>query len=271
MEFIDAVILGVVQGFTEFLPVSSSGHLVLMQKILGFKEHSVRLDVALHLGTLLSLVTVYFRHIQKITLDVVAFPKTRERTLPLKAFLFVCLGSVPTAIMGLGAKDLFVSLFSEVQFVGGFLLITGVILFLTRYKPGDQEELQGTFNDFKGFETMTPLKALVIGFVQGLAIAPGISRSGATIAMGLFLGLNRSVAAHFSFLLSIPAILGASFIELRDINLSDELGAMLVAVLVSYVAGLIGLMATLFFVKKARLEVFSFYLWALGLGVIILW
>lgn len=268
MELINAALLGIVQGFTEFLPVSSSGHLVLMQKFLGFKEHSISLNVAVHLGTLFSVLTIYFHQIKRIGVDVISFPTTRAFSLPVKAFLFVCLGSIPTAVIGLGAREIFVSFFSEVKSVGVFLYITGIILFLTRYKKNDGGDFKDSLNRFEGFESMSSLKALTIGAVQGLAIAPGISRSGSTIAMGLFMGLNRDVAASFSFLLSIPAILGAALIELRHLNLNEELWPVVTAVVVSYIVGLIGLRSVLFFVRKGRLETFSVYLWVVGLGVV---
>ena len=139
-------------------------------------------------------------------------------------------------------------------------------MFLTRHKG--KGDFTKDLNHFEGFERMNFLKALVIGTAQGLAIAPGISRSGLTIATGLFIGLERNTAASFSFLLSIPAILGASLIELRHLNLSEEWGPMVVAIVVSYIVGLLGLWGVLFFVKKGHLEIFSFYLWALGLWTV---
>ena len=267
LEFINAAILGVVQGLTEFLPVSSSGHLVLIQKYLGFKEHSLSLDIAVHLGTLFSVLTIYFHHLKKMGADVISFPTRREFSLPVKVFLFVCLGSIPTAAIGLGARELFVSFFSEVSYVGVFLCITGVILFLTRHKK--KGDFKHSVHLFEGFEQMNGLKALVIGTAQGLAIAPGISRSGFTIAAGLFMGLDRNVAASFSFLLSIPAILGAALIELRHLNLDEELWPIVTATLVSYVVGLLGLRGVLFFARKGRLEIFSIYLWIVGLWAVV--
>ncbi len=273
MEFINAIILGIVQGLTEFLPISSSGHLVLIQKFLGFKEHSVSLDIAVHFGTLMSVFTVYFHQIKKIAVDVILFPKARLLSLPVKIFIWVVLGSIPTAIIGFVARDVFISFFSDVRFVGLFLCLTGVILFLTRYKRSEESHLKETLHDFGSFESMSGWKALAIGLVQGLAIAPGISRSGSTIAMGLFLGLPRNVSAGFSFLLSIPAILGATLLELGSLAfneheplwLNDSLWPMLTGVAVSYVVGLIGLWSILFFVRKGHLAFFSVYLWILGL------
>ena len=269
MEFIDALILGIVQGLTEFLPISSSGHLVLMQKWLSFKEHNLSLNIAAHFGTLLSVFTIYFHKIKKICSDLIDFPKTRHFSMPIRTFFLIALASIPTGIIGLLSRDLFLFISSSTTYVGIALCLTGVILFLTgyRHKKGDT---QGFFHNFEGFEELTWRKALLIGSIQGLAIVPGLSRSGLTISVGLLMGLNKNVATSFSFLLSIPAILGATLIELGQpiLNLGENYPYIITTIVTAYLFGLLGLKGILFFVKSERLRLFSIYLWLVGLWVI---
>ena len=248
--------------------MSSSGHLALMQKWLSFKEHNLSLDIAAHFGTLLSIFTIYFRKIKKICTDLFCFPKTGTLSPPIRVFLLICLASIPTGVIGLFSRDLFLFISSEMKYVGLALCFTGGILFLTRHcKSGST---LGLFDSFEGFDKISSVKALAIGTVQGLAIIPGISRSGLTISTGLFMGLNKNVATSFSFLLSIPAILGATLMELQhsSLNLNESYGYILMTIITSYLFGLIGLKGILFFVRSERLELFSIYLWITGLWAI---
>ena len=200
---------------------------------------------------------------------LVTFPTQGVFNLPIKVFLLVVLAVVPTAIMGLGAREAFISLFSEVRYVGVFLFFTGVVLFLTRYTSKGDIYRPMELDSFRGFEQINWGKALVIGITQGLAIAPGISRSGLTISAGLFMGLNRNVATSFSFLLSIPTILGVTCFELWHMDLDKgEWEWILTAMGISYLVGILGLRSVLFFVRVGRLEIFSVYLWIVGLWAI---
>lgn len=270
MEWMEAVLLGVVQGLTEFLPVSSSGHLVLFQHFLGFEEHDLAFNVASHMGTLLSVITVYFYVLRRMTVETIKFPVHRQVNTESRLVGLVILGTIPTAIIGLSLKDTFEALFSNLLAVGVCLCLTGVLLFLTKLRSGGQ--MNGVkFDSLESANMMTIRHALIIGVAQGLAIAPGISRSGTTIAVALFLGLPRHTAAMFSFMLAIPAILGAGLLELKDVEWSpDVMTSLGLGFFVSYLAGLVGLLTVLSFVKKGRLEVFSLYLWAVG-GSVIIW
>lgn len=274
MDFLQAVVLGVVQGLTEFLPVSSSGHLVLFQKFLGIQEHSLIFDVAVHLGTLASVVTVYFKFIKETTVSGMQSLKTKTMSSELKLILFIVAATIPTAIIGLSFKSTFEALFSNITAVGVCLVITGFLLLLTRGK-GSATQLNG--KAFLGFSiedlnTLSWQKAVLIGLAQAGAIAPGISRSGTTIAIAILLGLPRNLAALFSFMLAIPAILGAGVLQLKDITHLDsqDLMGLGVGFIVAYLAGLAGLLGILHFVKKGRLEVFTVYLWILG-GACVFW
>lgn len=267
LGWLDSIIIGIVQGLTEFLPVSSSGHLVIFQKLLNFKEHSITLDLAVHLGTLLSVLTIYYSTIKKTLTDSLISLKTKKNTPGLQLMAVVIAASVPTAIIGLGFKSDFESLFSNILAVATCFFITGGLLFLTKRKS--KESSMAIKSDMLGekVKELTFVKAIIIGIVQGFAIAPGISRSGSTIAVGILLGVDRSVAAMFSFMLSMPAILGASLLQFKDVGewSSDLIATLLVGGATAYIAGIIGLKLVLRFVGKGRLEVFSYYLWALSI------
>ncbi len=271
MSLLAAVLLGLVQGMTEFLPVSSSGHLVLFQALLGVQQHDLAFDISAHLGTLLSIFTVFHRVILQTLRDLWAGLQERKINSGVRLVLYVVIGSLPTAVIGLGFKESFERLFDSTQAVGFFLLVTGLLLFLTRKKKSQDKALGEELSRAEDLQGLSWRKSLVIGVAQGLAIAPGISRSGATIATGLFLNVSRKSAAMFSFMLSIPAILGASLLELKDVDWqSQDLSYLWVGGLSSYIFGLLGLWLVLKLTTQGRLEIFSYYLWVVGVVVLVL-
>jgi undecaprenyl-diphosphatase len=272
-DWLQAVLLGVVQGLTEFLPVSSSGHLVLAQQWLGEQffavDQAVLFDLVLHLGTLLPVLWYYRADIGRSVHAATATGSLKDlglmgwlRADPDRWLAFlVVVGTVPTALIGLGFKDVFESLFHGVRPVGIALLVTGALLLATRWRPGGQIDAL----------KMSVGAALLIGVAQGLAITPGISRSGTTIAVALFLGFERSLAARYSFLLSVPAILGAVVLMLREpVSLQGvswtTLGVgFLTAMLVGYGA-LVMLVAL---VKRGGLHRFTWYVWPLAVAALV--
>jgi len=260
MSYIESIILGALQGLTEFLPVSSSGHLVLMQSVLGFKEPMVLFDVLLHVGTVAAVFVVYRAEIKLILADTWrAIPggfRDFKRFPQAKTALMIILANVPTAIIGLTLEHPFEKLFSSTLAVGFTLLVTGGILFATRH-------LRDTGED----ETeMTAWQAVIIGIAQGFAITPGISRSGMTIAVALFLGIRRDSAARFSFLLSIPAILGALALKLRHTAIiPEDMPVQAVGMAASFIVGVAALIWLINIVKRGKLVWFSWYVWTLGL------
>lgn len=215
MDPVQAIILGIIQGFTEFFPVSSSGHLVLFQDLFGFKEPALFFDISLHIGTLLAVIVYFFTDIANLLKSVFrlgvqmlkpdpARPAAWANDPDLKMVGLILIGTLPTAVLGLGFHQIADHLFASMGVVGLALFFTAGLLLGTRLvKP-------------KGFGIMefTVLGAMIVGVAQGVAVIPGISRSGATIAVCLFLGLRRDAAARFSFLLAIPAILGALLLSL---------------------------------------------------------
>ena len=266
MTILEAIVLGILQGITEFLPVSSSGHLVLMQHFLGIKESQVFFDVMLHFGTLGAVIIVYYQLIGSLVktgfsalfqADFYRNPQLAISSTPhLRLIGFLLLGSIPTGLIALLFKDSLESIFGKPMAVAAMLIVTGLILQLSRFgKRRRQAE--------------TPLRAWhtpLIGIAQGLAITPGISRSGSTISISLLLGLSPQVAAQYSFLLSIPAILGAVALKLKDVGEITIAPAVIIAgTLASFIVGYIALRFLLALLNRGKFSIFSYYCFALGI------
>lgn len=255
MSLLKAVILGLVQGLTEFLPVSSSAHLVFVQHLLGLREPMVVFDVVLHLGTLLALLIYFWRDLIALIHDVFRpGPNTRI------AFGLV-IASIPTALIGFAFQDWFKSLFGSLQAVGFALLGTSAILWFTRDAQAGRREIgKAKLFDF-----------LAIGTLQGIAIIPGISRSGSTLAAGLLRGLKREDAFRFSFLLAIPAIIGAAILELRHGVALIEMRhpAYAAGLITAAVSGFFALRLLANIVKKGKLHEFAKYTLAFGIIVLL--
>ncbi|MBF0476219.1 MAG: undecaprenyl-diphosphate phosphatase [Deltaproteobacteria bacterium] len=270
MNMFKAVILGIIQGITEFLPVGSSAHLVIFQQFLGIVEPDVLFDVCLHLGTLVAVLTFYRRQVAELCTEFWwMLRNVRQRkeleaafnTRPaLRAAILIIIGTIPTGIIGVTLMHQFEALFPSLLGVGLALIITGLILLGTYWMP----------NSTRRMYRMGMLDAVIIGMVQGFAVAPGISRSGSTIAAALYLGLNRRVAAAFSFLLSIPSILGALILKLHEshhptLALEPILTGTLVAALVGYLT----LKLLVKIIDQGRLWLFAPYCLLVGSGAVV--
>jgi len=271
MDISSSIVLGVVQGITEFLPISSSGHLVLIQNLLGFREPELLFDIGLHLGTLLAVCVFFFRDLRAMALETAGFLGSlvsrekglRQITEYPHAFLllWVVVGTIPTGLIGVCFKTPLESLFGSVRVVGFMLMCTGLILVATKKLP----ETYARRNSVGLFA------ALAVGVAQGIAIIPGISRSGSTIVCGMFCRVQRETAARFSFLLSIPATLGAMAVQVASEGLGrGALPAIALGFIVSAVVGLLALKILMGMVRKGRLYYFAPYCWAVGLLIIFL-
>jgi len=264
MEIYQGIILGILQGLTEFLPVSSSGHLVLGQLYFNITESGLAFDIAVHMGTLAAVVVVYLKEIRAILASVFLFiggsrGETRDENLVMAGCILA--GSMPTAIIGFTLKQFEDVLFTSSVLVGGMLLVTGTILWISRRFYRDTTKGGG----------LTLKSALIIGVVQGFAVIPGISRSGSTIAAGMFTGLDRAKAARFSFLLSIPAIAGAQVVSMKDALETGVLidPATIYGTIVSFVVGLMALKLLIRLVHAGRFHLFAPYCWLAGAFVLL--
>ncbi len=252
MDILLAALLGLVQGLTEFLPVSSSGHLVVFQNWLQEEKTPVIFDLVLHIGTLLPILWVYRQTVFDLLKGVLTKPLAAENRLAL----WIVLGSVPTALIGVLFEDLFEQIFHTPKMVASAFFVTGSFLFATQYlSKGERDEGQMTWKD-----------ALLIGAVQGLAITPGISRSGSTIAIAMLLGLKRDLAAKYSFLLSIPAIVGGFILKMDELTIdANTLPSLGVGFVVSAVSGLFALKILLKLVNSGDFSKFAYYLWTIAI------
>ncbi|UCE95485.1 MAG: undecaprenyl-diphosphate phosphatase [Candidatus Bathyarchaeota archaeon] len=254
VSIIETVIFGLVQGLTEWLPVSSSGHLAFLQSFFDWEPPTI-FYVLLHLGTL-SVIVMYFR--KDIWRVFGALTRRDFNSEEGKLGFFVVFGNIPTAAIGYIFQDLFESFFSNLFVVSIAFFVTGFLLFITKRRVGDNRALNY-------------LDSLLLGVAQGIAIIPGVSRSGATISTGLLRGINRKVTVKFSFLLSIPAILGALIATSNELNLlvsGEDVLAMLVGVVVSMIVGYLSLKALMRAVMNQKFHWFAFYCWIMGTLII---
>lgn len=261
MELLWALVLGIVQGFAEFLPISSSGHLRLIQDMFMLPEtFGLAFDVLLHIGTLISVV-MYFR-VDLGHMASAIFTDSPERRDDRRLLFLIVLATVPTGLIGLLGGDWFENV--PTLYIGIALIITALLLSAADRLSGRSIESAGRL----GY-----IHALLIGVAQGLAIMPGISRSGATMAAGLGLGLSREQAARFSFLLSIPVILLASLKEGYEVLVLNEpipsAAAIVVGLVASTITGYIAIAGLMRFIKSNSFTVFSIYTAILGVAVII--
>jgi len=261
MSLPEALILGLLQGLTEFLPVSSSGHLELGSALFGLTDpdESLRFSILVHGATVLSILVVFRRDILELAAALLRF-RWDEKS---RFVLLLLVSAIPVGITGLLFESSISAFFGgRIVFVGCMLLVTATLLFLTRYAPGGNSKL-------------SPGKALLIGLAQTVAILPGISRSGATISVALFLGIDREQATRFSFLMVLLPIIGATLLEVKDLVALSPTGegsgtAVLAAgFLAAFLSGLLACRWMLGLVKKGRIVYFSLYCLLAGLVAII--
>ncbi len=257
MNYLKSALMGLVQGLTEFLPVSSSGHLVIFKDLLGLEQPGITLEIWLHVSTLLAVLLVFRKDFVRLG----QFYRDREQ----RKFLFrLILGSIPAALLGLLLSDYAESLFRSTLVVGCMLLITGTLLKLLTILPIGKKRL----------EEMSPVDALFIGLAQGIAIIPGISRSGSTIAGAVFRGLEPGSAIRYSFMLSAPAIAGAALWELRGFSFAGMGNEMLLSYAISgavaFFSGVLAIKIFINLLKEKKFHYFAYYCWGMGVLTIIL-
>ncbi|MCA9732833.1 MAG: undecaprenyl-diphosphatase UppP [Deferribacteres bacterium] len=264
MSILQAIILGLVQGLTEFLPVSSSGHLTLGKAVLGITEQGILFEVVVHLGTLFAVLSAFRQDVIWLLnglLSLLQRGKQFSEADPskeeaLRYVAFIIWATIPAVAVGLFFKDRIEQAFSDPLLAAYLLLVTGVILLLSRFGLRSKGEM-----NFK--------RSLIMGVSQAFAILPGISRSGSTISMGMLFGVNRTEAARFSFLMALPAIGGAFVLQLKDLSgtpmASEMIAPLVVGFIVSYVSGLFAIKVLMSVVKKGRFDYFAWYCFAVGI------
>jgi len=250
VSFLQAIILGIVQGITEWLPISSSGHLVLFQKWFGLQVPVV-FDVFLHIGSLIVILLVFWKDIKRLIVGVVK----GERYF-LRYFAWLVIATIPIALVGYFLNDLIKSAFDSVNVVGFALLFTALLLFISKYPKIKRKKLSWK-------------SIVVIGLMQALAILPGVSRSGTTISTGLVQGGGQEEVARFSFLLFIPAILGALVLELGSVSEVGNIFPVIVGVGVTILVGFFSLKLLLKIIQKGKFSYFGWYCLALGILVLV--
>lgn len=260
MSLLHALLLGLLQGISEFLPISSSGHLVLAQSLIpGFAQPGVLFDVMVHVGTMGAIVGYYYADILDLARSLWTFDEAARQQRRLLGLLL--LGNVPTAVIGLGLEPHISWLFHNTLLVGFMLLVTGTLLWLAE----NFRRPQG-----RHLQQLTSFDALLAGLFQGLAILPGISRSGATLAALLFRGVDGAGAARYAFMLALPAVAGAAMLSLPDAQhlATGELSVYLAAAGIAFISGMASIHLLLKVLRQGRLHIFALYCWLAGSATI---
>jgi undecaprenyl-diphosphatase len=262
MSLLESFLLGLLQGVTEFLPVSSSGHLVMARFLFGIDNIPILFDILLHLATLIAVLLVFRRRIIAIILSLVRFirgRKTADDSVNIKLFILILLATLCTVVVGVGLSFLDAEL--RPKLVSSLFIVTGVILIGTRFAKGT-----------KTYEQIGVREAVTAGLAQGIGVLPGISRSGITIAAALGAGVDREKAGEFSFLIAIPAILGAAFLDLpHSGELMDVVApfGLAIGMAAAFVSGLFSLVLLVRLIKSGKFYLFSIYLIPLGVSLLI--
>ncbi|MFH1456107.1 MAG: undecaprenyl-diphosphate phosphatase [archaeon] len=252
LTLIEAVALGVIQGVTEWLPISSSGHLVIAQQLFNVQV-PVFYDILLHVATLVVILLVFYKDIFLILKE---FFNLNFKSEYGKLGLFIILGSIPTGLIGIFFRDTFMQAFSSLNAVAFGLIFTGTLLTFSELLPSKKK--------IKWYHSV------IIGIMQGVAIFPGISRSGSTISTGLILGIEKTKVAKFSFLLSVPAIIGATILEFNTSFIQAELLPIITGMVVSIIVGYFSLKLLLKMITKQKFHLFAFYCLTLGLILLLI-
>lgn len=264
MDVLQSFLLGLIQGLTEFLPISSSGHLALGKYFLGGEtEAGITFEVVVHFGTLCSILIYYKSDLIRLIGSGFSFlksPVTKKDDPDVKIILFILVSMIPAFIVGFTLKDYVESIFDSPLLVSGMLILTGFILFMTKFAKAPEGEI-------------TLGKSFLIGLSQAFAMIPGISRSGSTISTALYLGIKREDAANFSFLMVIPVIGGAMLLQIKEmmeVGVSDaQVLSLVIGFFTSFISGYFALKYLIIILKKKGFHYFAYYCWLVGgVGII---
>ena len=269
MDILQAIIIGLVQGLTEFLPVSSSAHLIFAQQALGVTDVGLAFDVLLHVGTLVAVIGYFYNDIinmikgfllSLLDLKDGNFISEVKKDPYKKLAWLTILATIPVGVVGVLFNDAVEAMFQGLTVPAFLLLITGTLLYISQRMNRGRIDVRN----------MGVKEALIMGCGQAVAVLPGLSRSGTTIATGLFAGLDKEFAAKFSFILSIPAILGAAVFQLKDLSGGNvEIGACIAGFIVAVISGYFAISVLLKIIREKSLDIFAYYCWIVGLVVLV--
>ncbi len=266
MEYLKIIILAIIQGLTEFLPVSSSGHLALAEYILDIETPGVTLAVFLHFGTFLSVLVVFWKDVLKITgallgnfWKVRKYPALMRNNEHFSMGIYILISMIPAGLAGFFFESQIEQFFDNIILIGIALIVTGTMLFLTQWVQNEKRPLNGW-------------RAIIIGIVQAIAIIPGISRSGSTVSAGMFLGMPREKLAKFSFLMALPIIFGATIFKARDAFAAESFvwSGIIIGTATAFLFGYFAVKWLMAAIIKGKFYLFGFYCLALGFITIIL-
>ncbi len=263
MDAFQAIVLGIVQGLTEFLPISSSGHLRIVPAFFGWDDPGAAFTAVVQIGTMAAVLLYFRRDLWRIASAWVRSLRDREerRTLDARLGWYIILGTIPISVLGLAFKDPIETEFRSLTLIGTTLIVFGLVMLLAEKVSRREREL----------DSLTVRDGVVIGCAQALALVPGVSRSGATISAGLFLNFDRTAAARYSFLLSVPAVVLSGLFELRRAGQGGlPVGATVVATLLAFVTGYASIAFLLRYLVRHSIGVFVGYRVILGALVIAL-
>ena len=251
MEIIKTIILGIIQGIGEFLPISSSAHLILVPYLFNWEESSMAFDIALHFGTVAAVLAIFFKDWWNLFIGAVKKITKKEDSFNNKMFWYMVIATVPGALLGFLLDDIVDSVFrKQIWLIASSLAIMGVLIYL-----GDKWA-EKHYKKQTDFENITLKQSLLIGLSQALAIIPGFSRSGTTILAARLIGLSKTAATKFTFLLSVPIIAGAAILEVGNLELSLET---LLGVFIAFIVGIFSIKFLLNYIKKHDFSVFAIY------------
>ncbi len=264
MTHLESIVLGIIQGLGEFLPISSSGHLVLIRWFFGWEDQGLTFDVALHLGTTVALVFYFWADWMRLLKSALSL-KPADLLIPStpdkKLISFLVIGTIPTAIIGVLLEEKAETIFRDALVVGGMLGFMGLVLWIMdRYGKQDRTESGVTWRD-----------ALLMGLAQGMAVIPGTSRSGVTITMALILGFDRKSSARLSFFLSLPIIVGACILKFRHMTMADFNTDLIIGIVTSGLSGFLAIGVLMKFVQTRSFVPFAIYRIALALLIAVLY